>query len=95
MFEALRKVLGREVAIQVSYYRTIISSLFRKCSDEVVTFPPCKVVIKSVTSTYKELCVGLACSKPVIEWLRPCVLLMLLLSVSVLLLLLHYYYSYY
>lgn len=95
MFEALRKVLGREVSIKASYYRTIISSLFCKWSDEVDTFSLCEVVVKSVTSTYNELCVGLACSKPVIEWLRPCVLLMLLLSVSVLLLLLHYYYSYY
>lgn len=78
MFEALRKVLGREVSIQVSYYRTIISSFFGQCSDEVVSFPPCEVVVKSVASTHKELCVGLACSKPVIEWLRPSVSLMLL-----------------
>lgn len=92
MFEALRKVFGTEVSIKVSYYRTIISSLFRKCSEEVVTFPSFEVVVNKVTSTYKELCVGLACSKSVIEWLRPSVLLMLLLSV---LLLLHYYYSYY
>lgn len=76
MNEALRRVSGREVLVQVRSYRKIISPLFCKWFDEIVTFPLCKVVIKSIISICKEPVVG------------PCVLVLLLLSVLLLLLLL-------
>lgn len=66
MNEALRKVSGREVLVQVRSYRKIISPLFCKWFDEIVTFPLCKVVIKSIISIWKEPCCGTVCIGAVI-----------------------------